>query len=143
MAEDALAWALHRLAVAGAAFDSALARRLGVSPTAYVALKHVMSADTSMGPVELGRLLGMSSGSATALVDRLHASGHLERIPHPRDRRRLLLRSTPWARQRVLAELEPLADEIVELGRTFTAAERHAIVRFLTGAAALHRTHGR
>lgn len=129
--ESELAQALHRLAVASAAVDSALAQRLGVSSTDYVAIKHVMAAETAIGPVDLGRLLGMTSGSATALVDRLQRSGHLERTPHPHDRRRLVLTATAPAVEQILAGLEPLAVEIAELGSDFTSSERRVIGRFL------------
>lgn len=140
--EGELAWALHRFAVASAAVDSVLARRLEISATDYLAMKHVMIADTSIGPVELGRLLGMTSGSATALVDRLQRSGHLERTPHPRDRRRLVLTPTAHARRQILAELEPLGEEMAQLSEHFTEAERDAIVRFVN-LAADHYSHHR
>jgi DNA-binding MarR family transcriptional regulator len=138
---DALGWALHQMAVATAAVDSVIARRLGVSSTEYLALKHILAAEPAIGPVELGRLLGMSSGSATALVDRLERSGHLERVRHPSDRRRLVLAATTHARERILAQLQPLTDEMFKLSRRFTPAERDATARFLTLLAEQYGRH--
>jgi DNA-binding MarR family transcriptional regulator len=130
-----LAWALHRLAVSSAVVDTVMAARLGISATDYLAMKHVMTVETLIGPVELSRLLGMTSGSATALVDRLQRSGHLKRTQHPQDRRRLLLAPTEHARSQILTELEPLGEGIAQLSQGFTQSEREAIQRFLTLAA--------
>jgi DNA-binding MarR family transcriptional regulator len=136
-----LAWALHHLAVAGAGTDVATARGLGVPAGDYLAVKHLLAADEPVGPVELGRLLGMSSGSATALVDRLERAGHVRRGRHPRDRRRQVLEVTPATRARVLALLAPLVDAVGELAAEFDPDQQRAIARFLAGVTARHRAH--
>jgi DNA-binding MarR family transcriptional regulator len=132
---------LHRLAVATAAVDSLIARRLGVSPTEYVALKHVMAASEPIGPVRLARLLGMTSGSATALVDRLEADGHVVRVKHEQDRRRVVLQASPATLRGVTRELAPLAAEVNELSSTFDHAERAAVQRFLALLATRYADH--
>lgn len=52
-------------------------------------------------PVELGAHLNIKSSSVTAMLDRLAASGHITRYPHPKDRRSLTLRATPGADEEV------------------------------------------
>lgn len=89
MEAQPLTWAVHHLAVAVAEFDASVARRLGLSAGDYLALKHLLAAAGPVefadppGPVELGRLLGLSSGAATGLVDRLERAGYARREPHP------------------------------------------------------------
>lgn len=61
-----------------------------------------------MGVVELGDRLGIRSASATVLVDRLVAAGHLQRSAHPTDRRRRVLHTTPTAQTDVREVLAPL-----------------------------------
>ncbi|MBR7744773.1 MarR family transcriptional regulator [Phycicoccus sp. BSK3Z-2] len=139
--EDQIGWALHRLAVAGAALDSRVASGLGVSATDYLAVKHVMVADPAIGSVELSRLLGVTSGSATVLVDRLHRAGLLERAPHPHDRRRKILVLTPRARQRILAALDPMTGDLHEMSSGYTSAELDAVRRFLSDIVDLYQRH--
>lgn len=43
--------------------------------------------EESVSPHDVARHLRISSASTTKLLDRLTASGHVERRPHPRDRR--------------------------------------------------------
>jgi len=46
------------------------------------------------GQSELARNLQLTSSASTALVDRLERQGVAERVPHPRDRRRTIVRLT-------------------------------------------------
>ncbi|WP_238148008.1 MarR family winged helix-turn-helix transcriptional regulator [Rothia halotolerans] len=48
---------------------------------------------------EIARQLGISTASTTALIDRLVASGHAERVPHPQDRRARIVVLTEKARR--------------------------------------------
>lgn len=130
MAHD-LAWALHHLAVAAAAVDVSLARRLRLNPVDYQAMKHLMTATTALGPVELGALVGLTSGSATGLVDRLERAGHLRREPDPRDRRRLVLHPTAQALAATVEALRPLEDAVERITHGYTAKEREVVGRFL------------
>jgi DNA-binding MarR family transcriptional regulator len=132
---------LHRLAVATAAVDSLIAHRLGVSSTEYVALKHVLAAAEPIGPGRLARLLGMTSGSATALVDRLEAEGHLVRVRHGQDRRRVVLQASPATVSSVTRELAPLVADVTELSSSFDGAQLTAIHRFLALLATRYADH--
>ena len=134
-----LAWAVHDLAVAVAEADVSLSAALGISTSDYLAVKHVLLHPGELGPVELGRLLGMSSGSATTLVDRLSAAGHVLRRPHDDDRRRRVLLVSDGTRARLLAELERLAADVEDIARAYDADQREVITSFLTAAAARHR----
>ncbi len=136
---DQIAWAVHDLAVAVAEADVAMSTVLGVTPGDYLAIKHVLLRPDELGPVELGRLLGMSSGSATALVDRLVDAGHMVRRPHDRDRRRRVLATSEASRRQVLDELERRATDIEELARPYSDSEREAITTFLRTLASRHR----
>lgn len=133
-----LAWALHQLAVASAAVDAVLAHQLGLSSTEFLALKHLLSTDHPLGPVDLAHLLGMSTGSATALIDRLQRAGQVERHPHPNDRRRIIVQPTPSITAAITKSLEHLGVEVDQLRGQFTPEELAAIHRFLTAAIKIH-----
>ncbi|WP_146169053.1 MarR family winged helix-turn-helix transcriptional regulator [Actinoplanes italicus] len=138
-----LAWTMHHLAVAAAEMDAAVARRMGLSAGDYLALKHLAVSEEPLGPVELGRLLGLTSGAATGLVDRLEQGGHVQRRPHPSDRRRQTVTVTPQAMQRLVTELQPLAGDIDRAAAALTSDQRRLVAEILAQLAALHRRHAR
>ncbi|WP_249999423.1 MarR family winged helix-turn-helix transcriptional regulator [Actinoplanes sp. M2I2] len=118
-----------------------LADRLGVGITDALALDHLMTSSTGLGPTELGHRLGIRSASATALVDRLHAAGHARRVPHPSDRRRQTVVATEQAYEEVLGALTPLLDRIEEAAGRLTPEQATATVTFLREVAAAMRDY--
>lgn len=85
----------------------------------------------ALGAAELNARLGISTGSATEPVDRLEQAGHLERSPHPTDRRRKVLAPTEATVGRVLSALRPLSERVDALAATFTPGEQAVIERHL------------
>ena len=122
---------LRRLAWAQFELNHALARALGMGSNDVWALER-LRVEGPLGPVELGhRLGGMSSASATALVDRLEAAGHVERRRHPSDRRRLVVTPTQLADTTGEEAFAPLDNELVEAAADLTPEERAAVARYL------------
>jgi DNA-binding MarR family transcriptional regulator len=140
---DGLAWAVHHLATAAAELDAATARRMRLSAGDYLALKHVYVADDPLGPVELGRLLGLTSGAATGLVDRLEHAGWVRRDRHPDDRRRQTLTPTSHARETLLSQLQPLAEDIHRAAANLSANQRRLVTKAILELARAHRRHAR
>ncbi|SHL34417.1 DNA-binding transcriptional regulator, MarR family [Pseudonocardia thermophila] len=126
---DGIPDALRALMRTVHAVEAALARRLGVGVTDVLALQ--ILADRNAGTVELARQLGIRSASATALVDRLQAAGHLRRVPHTTDGRRVVLELTDSARTMVLAGLEPILDAVDDAVAELDPDERPAVEEFL------------
>ena len=58
----------------------------------------------------------------------------MERVPHPKDRRSVLLRRTPASTQKMLGQLLPLVAEIDGLDAGLSDEERAAIKGFVRGA---------
>ena len=81
---------------------SALSSRLGVGPSDLRVLLYVHRSPDAT-PKEIAARLEQTSGSVTALLDRLERSGHLLRAPHPTDRRSLILSLTDPGREAVAA----------------------------------------
>ncbi|SCE74653.1 MarR family winged helix-turn-helix transcriptional regulator [Micromonospora mirobrigensis] len=119
----------------------ALARRLGIGATDAAAIDHLISSPVPLGPVELGNRLGIRSASATTLVDRLVQAGHVERRPHPSDRRRLSLQATGHAYDEVLAALRPMLTGVEAAVARLTPEQAAATTRFLLEVAEVMREY--
>ncbi|MCM0677731.1 MarR family transcriptional regulator [Micromonospora phytophila] len=119
----------------------ALARRLGIGITDAAALDQLVASPEALGPVELGNRLGIRSASATTLVDRLVRAGHVERTPHPHDRRRLGLRVTDHAHEEVLAALRPMLVGIDRAVDRLTPEQAAATAGFLREIAEVMRDY--
>jgi DNA-binding MarR family transcriptional regulator len=122
---------------------AALARRLGIGPTDAAAIDHLVSSPEPLGPVELGNRLGIRSASATTLVDRLVQAGHVERTPHPGDRRRIALQVTDRAFTEVLAALDPMLTGIERAVGRLTPEQAAATTAFLREVAGVMREYAR
>jgi len=70
------------------------AAELGLGINELNALIHMINIG-EMTPKGLAQRLSITTGSATAMIDRLENAGFLVRRPHPTDRRSLLLELTP------------------------------------------------
>lgn len=132
-------WALRDLTRAAIDVDYAVARRLGLRPMDYTALSHIFGNDGTLSPHHLSARLGISTGSATELLDRLERRGHIERHRSADDRRRVTLTPTPSAVGHVLSELSPIIAALDDLAAEHTPAEREVISRYLRRAAQVMR----
>ncbi|GAA1722180.1 MarR family winged helix-turn-helix transcriptional regulator [Fodinicola feengrottensis] len=129
--------AVRALVLTDREMQTALARRLGVGLTDVRAMEELVASPDVLGPVELGNRLGIRSASATVLVDRLEAAGHLERGRHPDDRRRITLHLTERARSEFRAALGPLLTSIGRITAGLDPDEARTVATFLrdvTGA---------
>ncbi|MFI0259655.1 MarR family winged helix-turn-helix transcriptional regulator [Streptomyces sp. NPDC017056] len=122
-------------------FDREMARLLGVNETDLRCLELLLSADRAT-PGELGSRLGLTTGSVTAMIDRLEKRGHLTRTPHPTDRRSTLVQVTPAFRERASALIEPfLRDSAAEVFARYTAAQLALVADFLDFSRGIQERH--
>jgi DNA-binding MarR family transcriptional regulator len=84
---------LRRLILAGEHYRQTVAEAIGLGTTESQTLSY-LAVHGSSGQSELARDLGLTSSALTALVDRLERQGVAERVRHPRDRRRTIVRVT-------------------------------------------------
>ncbi|MDD7942929.1 MarR family transcriptional regulator [Actinomycetospora lutea] len=133
LGEDIVA-AVQRMGVASRRVGDAFAAQAGLHTTDLEALLHVMQAQARGEPPTAGALaesLGVSTGAATAVIDRLERVGHVERHRDERDRRKVIVRCSDAARavaEEFFGPLTQLSDQVLD---TFTTPELHAVARFL------------
>lgn len=118
--------------------ETAMRRRtresMRMGETDLLALQFLLrstSGGASIGPRDLAAYLGISSASTTVLVDRLVRSGHLERHPHPTDRRALVLTTTATTDTEVRATLGRMHSRMLAATEALSADEMRAVLRFL------------
>lgn len=94
---DPLFAAVRTLADVVGGFDEAAARALGVARSDLRALNLLEHGPLAAG--EMGAELGLTSGSMTALVDRLVKAGYVSRQAAEDDRRKVMVHLEPatWA----------------------------------------------
>jgi DNA-binding MarR family transcriptional regulator len=122
-------------------FDTAAARVLGVNPTDLRCLEILLAQPTAL-PSQLSEQLGLTSGSITTMLDRLQQQGYLTRTPDPTDRRKVLVRATPKATQKVWVELyQPLVAEGFQGIAHYSPAELAVVSDYLRRGQQLHQRH--
>ena len=103
-----------------------------LSPSARGVLAVVEGAGQPLEPNVIAERLVVTTGSMTSLLDNLEKRGLVRRLPHPDDRRKLLIDITPEARD-IVDELLPTlhARERDVIGAALTAGEQRSLLRFL------------
>lgn len=127
---------MRTLLRAGRGMQGAMARRLGLGETDLAAMDELVTSRAPLGPVELGHRLGIRSASATVLVDRLEAAGHLRRNPHERDRRRVVLRPSESAIAEVGALLAPMMVSMGQIADRLDPDDAELVLAFLSDVTA-------
>ncbi|MDX1889384.1 MarR family winged helix-turn-helix transcriptional regulator [Mycolicibacterium sp. 050158] len=100
--------------------------RHDLGPNDFRALLNVMVAERDGVPLtqsQLGQRIGVSGAAITYLVERMVASGHLSREPHPADRRKVLLRYGERGSAVARSFFTPLGQHMEAELRDFSTAE--------------------
>ena len=138
--EQALGAALRTYQRSVDAFDEAAAIHLGVNRTDMRCLD-VLLEQGQVTPGYLADALGLTSGSVTAMLDRLEKLGYVERSPDMTDRRRIEVRPTA----RSIAVARKLWGPLVEEGGRVLArrskAELELLIEVLRETQAVQEAH--
>jgi DNA-binding MarR family transcriptional regulator len=106
--------------------------RYQLSPSARGVLAVVEGAGQPLEPTVIAERLMVTTGSMTSLLDNLEKRGLVRRLPHPDDRRKLLIDITPDA-QAIVDEFLPAMHvrERDVVGAALTASEQRTLLRYL------------
>lgn len=80
---------------------------------------------------ELGKKTGLSTGSVTALIDRLEKAGYVIREKDPNDRRRVIIVPLTESKKQVKQLFASLSESTANLCRQYTEEELTLIFDFL------------
>jgi DNA-binding MarR family transcriptional regulator len=107
---------------------------MGMGETDLLALRFLLDAQRrgdQVSPKDLTAYLGISSASTTILIDRLAKTGHVERQPHPSDRRGLVIVPTAQTEREVRNTLGRMHAGMIAIAESLDPGTAAAIVEFL------------
>jgi|TARA_R110002126_G_scaffold98508_3_gene229010 DNA-binding MarR family transcriptional regulator len=113
-------------------FDRMTADEIGINATDLLCLVWVERAEQPVSAKALSGFLGISTGSTTALIDRLEKRKLLKRARHPTDRRGITLQPGPAvARPEIVAVRAQYRNLMTQAWSGFSEAELLVVQRFL------------
>jgi DNA-binding MarR family transcriptional regulator len=115
-----------------------IAEALGLNKTDLQGVDFLYSRDGACTAGELAQATGLTSGSATALIDRLEKAGYARRETDPQDRRRQIVRMQNEATARCEEVYKPIQKDLFKLWSRYTAEELKLIEDFITRSIKLH-----
>ncbi len=124
------------------AFDEATAAHLGINRTdlrCLDLLTQEMGGEATPG--QLGIRVGLSTGSVTAMIDRLERLGYATRSPDPADRRKVVVRPTEAVMHRVWEALGPLVEDGNAMARRYTVEQLRLLTDFHRRSQELQEKH--
>jgi DNA-binding MarR family transcriptional regulator len=110
-------------------FHQAVSQVLGINVTDVKCLD-IMTMRGTASPSQLAELTGLTSGSTTAMIDRLEKRGLVERRPHPKDRRGTVIVLTKEAGRKLPPLFESLATAMQALVSSYSAKELAVLADF-------------
>ena len=128
---DGLSHRLRRVLRASHEANLATARRMDLGLNDVAALD-LLALDGPQGAAQIARRLGMRPASATVLVDRLEAAGHVERARGDADRRRVTVTPTLKAYRDALGAMDPMLRALDAAAAELDAGERDVVDGYLT-----------
>lgn len=122
--------AMRSLQAALDTFDRDAANVLGLGRNDARALLYLAEVGEAT-PGQVCAQLGLTSGSVTALIDRLERAGYARRRPHGRDRRVIVVEPTEAGGQALKAASAPLSNLTTKLSDRLQHERSGAVVRQL------------
>jgi DNA-binding MarR family transcriptional regulator len=112
-------------------FRNATGRKLGLNIADVECLSLIFLKGIST-PTELARYTGLTSGSATAMLDRLEKARLIKRKPNPKDRRGVIIEGNEKSRETIgpmVAGMQKVQNELIA---SYSDKELEIIAKFLT-----------
>ncbi|MGW4531387.1 MarR family winged helix-turn-helix transcriptional regulator [Nocardia sp. NPDC004340] len=137
---DELSGESRRYMAAYTLFNQAIADKLGLHPTDLQCLSLLTAESQPLTVKQIADMTGLTTGSATRLVDRMERGGYVTREADPEDRRRVLVTPVPEAVARITATWDDLGEGWEAMLSDHTDAELEAIIAHMRKAQELSKT---
>jgi DNA-binding MarR family transcriptional regulator len=120
----------RQMAVYTAVCQSMIAEKLAL-PIADVKALDLITEFDALPTGQLAQLMGISSGGATAMINRLEGAGYVRRDRHPLDRRIIVIRPVPAACEALARERKIVAEEVALLSKRYDLNQLELMHGFL------------
>lgn len=122
---------LREVSVGSFLFQRVVIERLGLHPTDLHAIHLLGGATDGLTAGELGAALGLTSGSTTAVIERLRKKGYVTRTQDATDRRRVVVRLAPTATEDLHGQYRTVDERINAAISALSEDQRQIVARFL------------
>jgi DNA-binding MarR family transcriptional regulator len=119
--------------VSSVLFRHATSRALGLNATDSECLSYISIQGGTSTPKDLARYTGLTTGSTTAMLDRLEKIGYIARKPNPKDRRGVLVEITKAYADKAAPLVADIQKANWELIAQYSDDELKTIASFLNG----------
>jgi DNA-binding MarR family transcriptional regulator len=128
---------LRKLSTRMVLFQQKSAHSLGVVLTDFKTAD-ILNETGPLTAGELGKITGLSTGSVTALIDRLEQAGFVRREKDPNDRRRVMIVPVKEKHKHIKEYYASLNNDMAELCAQYTEEELSLIIEFIEKTIAIH-----
>lgn len=111
-------------------YQQSVIKRLNISGNDFISIDLL----NELGPMtagELSKKTGLSTGTITALIDRLEKIGYARREKDPKDRRRVIIVPTYEKKDEIKTSYESLNERMLQLAANYSDDECQLINDFL------------
>lgn len=111
-------------------YQQSVIKRLNISGNDFISIDLL----NELGPMtagELSKKTGLSTGTITALIDRLEKIGYARREKDPKDRRRVIIVPTYEEKDEIKISYESLNERMLQLAANYSDDECQLINDFL------------
>jgi DNA-binding MarR family transcriptional regulator len=122
--------AMRKESSQAALFSQAVAERLGLAGTDVECLE-VLGDEGRLTVGRLAEVAGLTTGSATRMIDRLEQAGFVHRVPDPADRRRVLVELVAGVDVKLQALHQPIAQAQRGVFSRYDDAQLQVLIDFL------------
>jgi DNA-binding MarR family transcriptional regulator len=112
--------------------DALLAKTIGIHSTDLASIDLLRSSEEPVTPKQLATYLGISTGSATAAIDRLEKAGFVERVHNQRDRRGIFIQPVPGRIEEIAKAHDSINFHFDALAGRFSDDELRVVNKFLS-----------
>jgi len=124
--------AVRRMGAQSVLTSDVIASVFGIHKTDLESLDLIYLRGGACSAGELSKATGLTSGSTTALIDRLVEAGYAVREPDPNDRRRQIVRIQAEAIEPIKAAYAPMQREMFKLWSSYRAKDLEVVADFIT-----------
>ena len=114
----------------------AVAESIGLNSTDYECFS-ALRGGGAMTAGQLAQITGLTTGAVTGVIDRLEQAGFAQRQADPGDRRRIIVAPLPAGLKKISALEMPLDQHFIDCNKSYTVAELHIILDWLTKTTAM------